>query len=140
MEKIFEDEFMDLQADFVWLSMEALGDFADEIYIYISNELTSHMFHTFCKVKGKVKALHELGLPQALISELLHLGTSDIDKINALCNKYNMPAPCELKMHYYVRTRKFEAKYKYEPVCPAESELLAEDIYEDWIREIKDQG
>ena len=38
MAKIFEDELMDLQADYVSLCMEAMEGIADEIFIYISIE------------------------------------------------------------------------------------------------------
>ena len=37
MAKIFEDELMELQADYVSLCMEAMEGIADEIFIYISN-------------------------------------------------------------------------------------------------------
>ena len=63
MAKIFEDELMDLQADYVSLCMEAMEGIADEIFIYISNEATCHMFHTFCRVKGQVKTINQLFSP-----------------------------------------------------------------------------
>ena len=140
MEKIFEDEFMDLQAEYVSLCLELFEDRADEIFIYVANEEDVKSFNAFCKVGGEVKTLHEMSFDTSLIFQFLEIGTDDVERFNKLCDKYNMPAPRELKMHYYVRTRKFEAKYKYEPVCSSKMKAHTQDIFEAWVQEIKDQG
>ena len=140
MGKIFEDEFMDLQAEYVSLCLELFEDRADEIYIYVANEEDVRSFNAFCKVGGEVKMLHEMSIEPPMAFKFLRIGTNDAKRFSILCDKYNMPVPRELKMHYYVRTGKFEAKYKYEPVCSSKMEADSQDIFDDWVQEIKDQG
>ena len=134
MAKIFEDEFMELQADYVSLCLEVMEGIADEIFIYISNEKDVSMFDSFCRVKGQVKTLGQL-CPIPLQRELLMVGSGDIKKINEICKRYDMPAPTEIKLHYWVKSNSLDAHYKYEPVCPAESDLSQNDVFRAWISE-----
>ena len=134
MAKIFEDELMDLQADYVSLCMEVMEGIADEIFIYISNEENISMFHTFCRVKGEVKTLGQF-CPIPLQRELLMVGSGDIKKINEICKRYDMPAPTEIRLHYWVKSNSLDAHFKYEPVCPAESDLSQNDVFRAWISE-----
>ena len=134
MAKIFEDELMELQADYVSLCMEAMEGIADEIFIYISNEATCHMFHTFCRVKGQVKTINQLFSP-LLQRDLLMTGGRDIKKINEICKRYGMPVPTEIKLHYWVKSNSLEAHYEYKPVCPIESDLRPDDVFDAWVEE-----
>ena len=134
MAKVFEDEFMDLQADYVSLCLEVMEGIADEIYIYICNEEDVSMFHTFCRVKGQVKTLGKLfSIP--LQNELLSVGLDDIKKINELCKGYGRPAPTEIRLHYVVKTNSLEAHYEYKPVCSADCDLGPNDVFKAWVEE-----
>lgn len=139
MAKVFEDEFMNLQADYVSLCLEVMEGIADEIYIYISNEATCHMFHTFCRVKGQVKTINQLFSP-GLQRDLLMTGGKDIEKINELCRRYGRPAPKEIKLHYVVKTNSLDAHYEYKPVCPIESDVSPDDVIDAWIEEERKKG
>ena len=136
MAKIFEDEFMDLQADYVSLCMEVMEGIADEIFIYISNEENISMFHTFCLVKGQVKTLCQL-CPIPLQRELLMVGSGDIKKINEICKRYDMPAPTEIRLHYWVKSNSLDAHFEYKPVCSFESDSLLgpNDVFDAWVEE-----
>ena len=115
MAKIFEDELMELQADYVSLCLEAMEGIADEIFIYISNEKDVSMFDSFCRVKGQVKTLGQL-CPIPLQRELLMVGSGDIKKINEICKRYDMPAPTEIRLHYWVKSNSLDAHFEYKPV------------------------
>lgn len=134
MAKVFEDEFMNLQADYVSLCLEVMEGIADEIYIYISNEATCHMFHTFCRVKGQVKTINQLFSP-GLQRDLLMTGGKDIEKINELCRRYGRPAPKEIKLHYVVKTNSLDAHYEYKPVCAGDCGFGPGDVVDAWIEE-----
>lgn len=134
MAKVFEDEFMDLQADYVSLCLEVMEGIADEIYIYISNEENISMFHIFCRVKGQVKTLGQL-FPASLQRELLMTGGKDIEKINELCKRYGRPAPTEIRLHYAVKTNSLDAHYEYKPVCSGDSYLSPGRVVDAWIEE-----
>ena len=134
MAKVFEDEFMDLQADYVSLCLEVMEGIADEIYIYICNEKDISMFHTFCRVKGQVKTLGKLfSIP--LQNELLSVGLDDIKKINELCKGYGRPAPTEIRLHYVVKTNSLEAHYEYKPVCSGDCGFGPADVFDAWVEE-----
>ena len=134
MAKVFEDEFMDLQADYVSLCLEVMEGIADEIYIYICNEEDVSMFDTFCRVKGQVKTLGQLfSIP--LQKELVVTGGQDIKKFDELCKRYGRPAPTEIRLHYVVKTNSLEAHYEYKPVCSADCDLGPNDVFKAWVEE-----
>ena len=137
MNKVFEDEFMDVQASIISLCLEVTGEKVDKIYAYCSNEKYVKSFNAFFVVNGKVKELHELGISGQLAFQFLKLGTEDLTKVNAICQKYNMPAPTEMKLYYDVTTGKFNADYKYKEVCSAQTGIDQDDVLREWIEEIK---
>jgi len=138
MKRQFEDEFMDLQAGWVSLCLELYGEHpGDIIYIYISNEKSAIMFNSFIRRGGQIKLPNELGFDWSLTREFLALGTGDIKKLRAVCKEYDRPAPYEMKLRYDVSKGSLDADYKYTPQCPTESDLMPEDIFENWIEEEK---
>lgn len=134
MAKVFEDEFMDLQADYVSLCLEVMEGIADEIYIYISNEEDISMFDSFCRVKGQIKTLEKL-FPIPLQDELLSVGLNDIKKIDELCKRYGRPAPTEIRLHYVVKTKSLDAHYEYKPVCAGDCGFGPFDVFDAWVEE-----
>ena len=48
------------------------------------------------------------------------------------CAKHEKPVPTEIKMYYDVNTGKFNADYKYEPVCVDKS---AGEVFDEWMAE-----
>ena len=47
MEKVFEDEFMDLQTALISLCLEVTEEKVNKVYVYCSNEKKSKMFNAF---------------------------------------------------------------------------------------------
>lgn len=137
MSKIFEDVFMDLQSEFVSLSLEIIEDKADIIYIYISIEEKSKMFNAFCKSDSEIKTLNLMGLDKSLVMQFLRLGTEDIDKIKKLCNEYGMKIPTQMKMMYHVHTGKYNVDLKYESICSSKTGVSAGEVFATWVQEIK---
>ena len=90
MKKVFEDEFMDLQSEFISLCLELTGKTVDDIYVYISIEEKSKMFNAFFRVGNELKSLNQLNINNSLIMQFLKVGTEDIEKIKKLCNDYNL--------------------------------------------------
>lgn len=137
MEKKFEDEFMELQSDFVSLCLELVEQKVNKIYIYCSLEKKSKMFNAFFEINGKIKTLNQLGGNNALIIQFLKLGTSDLEKVKKVCINYNMPIPTEMKMYYNIDTGKYDAQYKYEEICSEKTGKSAGQVFLEWISEIK---
>ena len=137
MSKVFEDEFMDVQAGLISLCLEVTERKVDKIYAYCCNEKKRKMFNAFFIVNGKVKELHELGVQDQLAFQFLKLGTKDLTKVDAICQEHNMPIPTEMKLYYDVTTGKFNADYKYEEVCSARTGKNPAEVFMEWIEEIK---
>lgn len=137
MDKIFEDEFMDLQSGLISLCIEVAQQSISKVYAYCSNEKKSKMFNAFFEVDGEIKTLNQLGIPSKLAFQFLKTGTEDLEKIDALCTKYNMPIPTEMKLCYDVKSGKYDAEYKYEEVCSAKTGKDAGEVFLEWVSEIK---
>ena len=60
MAKIFEDEFMEAQADMVSICLEYVEDDAEKIYIYASCENRATACNWFFKIDGKLWKKHLL--------------------------------------------------------------------------------
>ncbi len=137
MNKVFEDEFMDWQSALISLCMEVTEQKISKVYAYCSNEKKSKMFNAFFDVNGEIKTLNQLGVPNKLAFQFLKLGTEDLEKVDAICTKYNMPIPTEMKLYYDVTLGKYDAKYKYEEVCSAKTGKNAGEVFLEWVSEIK---
>lgn len=137
MSKVFEDEFMDAQASIISLCLEVTENKVDKVYAYCSNEKKSKMFNVFFDVSGQIKTLNQLGVPPKPAFHFLKLGIEEIKKLDAICKKHNMPAPTEMKLYYDVTTGKFNADYKYEEVCSANTGKCAAEVFMEWMEEIK---
>lgn len=137
MSKVFEDEFMDIQASMISLCLEMVEKKADKVYVYCSNEKKSNMFNAFFVVNGQVKTLNQLGVSNKEAFQFLGYGIEDLESLNDICAKHNMPAPTEMKLYYDVTTGKFNADYKYEEVCSAKTGTCAAEVFMEWIAEVK---
>lgn len=147
MTKIFEDEFMDVQSDMVSLCLEYVESNADNIYIYASNENNSLTFNVFFSIKGQVVTTNEVNgvlssqgiqIDDSLERRraILKIGVEDLKKIISICDKYNQPAPTEMKLVYDVNSNSLDANYQYENVY-SDSEKSTYDIFSEWINQIK---
>lgn len=137
MNKVFEDEFMEVQSGLIELCMEVTSGKVDKIFAYCSNEKTSKAFNAFFEVNGEIKNLHELGVPNGLIKQFLRLGTNDVDTLDTLGEKHNRRIPTEMKLFYDVKSGRFDARYKYESICSTITGIRPDDVYKNWINEMK---
>ncbi|WP_099223064.1 hypothetical protein [Listeria costaricensis] len=137
MQKVFEDEFMNLQSQLVSLCLELVGERVDNIYIYLSIEKQSKMFNVFFRVGEEIKTLNQMNLDNALVMQFLKIGTSDIEEIKQLCSEYDMPTPTEMKMYYEVKTGRYNMDCKYESVCSGKTGINAGEVFIKWILESK---
>lgn len=133
--KLFEEQFVEVQLGLVSLCMELVEDIADKIYIYCSIERETRMFNVFFKVDNEIKTLNLLGLDSTQSTQLLRSGTFDLLKLEKICKEFNMSVPTEIKMIYDVKSEKFDTKYRYDEVCSAKTGKA--QVFMEWIAEIK---
>ncbi|MBA4538794.1 hypothetical protein H1Z61_17085 [Bacillus aquiflavi] len=148
MSKIFEDDFMDIQADMVSLCLEYVDSKAENIYIYASNENGVFSFNAFYKINGKIVRTNEVNNVLAETNEkiddnkerrlsVLKIGVQDLQRIVDLCKQYNQSIPTELKLKYDVKSNNLEADYKYENVYSDDNSLTSFDNFNAWYEEVK---
>lgn len=137
MKKGFEDAFMEVQSGLISLCIEAVPSVVDKVFAYASIEEKSQMFNAFFLSGGEVKTINQLTSDKGLMRRFLQLGTGDLSKVREICTTYEAPLPTEMKLYYDVKTKKFDAKYKYESVCNESTGISAGEIFIAWMDEIK---
>ena len=136
MGKVFEDELMDLHSEYISLCLETVPN-ADKIYVYCSIEKASGMFNAFFEVNKEVKTLGKLGVDRSATMQLLATGTRNLERYEKLGKRYGRPVPTEIKMVYDAHTKKLDTRYRYDEICPSDSDVCAEDIFMNWYSEVQ---
>ncbi len=140
---MFEDEFTELQTDMVDICNEYSQGLADKIFIYAANEGMILNQHFYCINNNlyKCSKLNNAGLKTefdisiACQKQVLDILNEDIQKIQALCEKYNQPVPKLMKLVFEPKTRKFNADYTYENQTTDDISVF--DNYNSWFEEEK---
>ena len=117
---------------------------ADKIYVYTSLEKDVISCDFFFEINGNIVRKHELN--NAVNDGSFHYNTSPerqkaaihilaqkIIDFYTLCTENHQEMPTEIKLTYNVKTNKFAANYKYEPVTSS-------NVFEEWIDEIKNEA
>ena len=144
MKKIFEDEFSEIQTDMIQICLEYVDQKADKIYIYGSFEDNTISCDFFYKIHDMVLERHQLNMleeqydvsiqRQKTCIEILN---GDIKKLINACKRYNKDMPAEIKIIYDVKQNKVEARYRYGKVYSQYPDKTSDDIFEEWMQEIK---
>ena len=137
MGKLYEDDLMEIQSDLISLCMEVSEGNVDKIYAYASIEEKSSMFNAFFKRDNQVLTLAQLGIEPRLRMEFLKVGTGDLNRIRDLGSRYEHNIPTEIKMIYDVKSKQFDAQYKYDVVCSIETGKAAGEIFAEWLDDEK---
>ncbi len=138
MEKVFEDEFMEIQTGMIALCLEAFEDIninVDKVYIYAFCDEHETFFNAFFEYNSQILSFSELGVSDYLINQVLDFGMEDTEKIVDLCKRYNREAPIQYKLVYDTNTKKFDSNYDYDNL--EKTELGCAGAFEDWENEVK---
>ena len=137
MKDIFEDQFVDLQSEFISLCLDFAGQKVNKVYVYCSIEEKSKMFNAFFEIGGEIRTANQLGVSMSEVSQFLRTGTLDLRRFQELCESHHVSTPTEIKMCYDVSTGKYDADYKYDVVCSAKTGISAGEVFMNWLTEIK---
>ena len=147
MAKIFEDEFMEAQADMVSICLEYVEDDAEKIYIYASCENRATACNWFFKIDGKLWKKHLLNQISGkgydvsidIQRQCSQIILDDIDKIKCICEKYNQPMPTQFKLVYDVAKNSLDTHYAYENQYSDDPYKSSGDVAEEWFEQVKAQ-
>lgn len=136
--KIFEDKFMDVQAECVACCLKYYGEkTGDLIYIYMSNEDNWISFNSFIRRNNQIIRKEEVGREDDEVSQFLLDGCFYVEEVAKVCKAYGQPIPCEMRLRYYSDTGALEAEYKYERQCDLENHIIEDVIFDNWFEEEK---
>lgn len=88
MNKVFEDDFLDIQSRIIALCVEFADNKADKVYAYGSIEEKSISFNAFFNIGSQIKTTNNLVTDTDAIWDFLDLGESDLEKIKQTCINY----------------------------------------------------
>ena len=136
--KIFEDEFMDVQAECVARCLEYYGkETGDLIYIYMSNEDNWITFDSFIRRNNQIVHKEDVGRETEDASQFLLDGCFYVEEVAKVCKTYGKAIPCEMRLRYSTDTGSLEAEYKYDRQCDLENHIIEDVIFNNWFEEEK---
>ncbi len=133
MNKVFEDDFLDVQSRIIALCVEFADNKADKVYAYGSIEENSISFNAFFNIDGEIKTTNQIAADTDAIWDFLELGESNLEKLKQICAHHERPVPTELKMIYDCKSGTIDTKYKYESICSAKTGVDASEIFMKWL-------
>ena len=141
--KTFEDEITELQADMVDICNEYSCNEADKIFIYVAYEdllfaMHFHIINNKILMPGKLNDSEldiNFDVSKDCQKQVLDVLDEDVKKIKTVCDKYDQPMFTEMRLTYELKTKKFNAEYKYDPQFTDDMGLS--DIVNAWFEEEK---
>ena len=97
MNKVFEDDFLDIQSRIIALCVEFADNKADKVYAYGSIEEKSISFNAFFNIGGQIKTTNNVVTDTDAIWDFLDLGESDLEKIKQTCINYGKKSSYRIK-------------------------------------------
>ena len=145
MNRVFEDQLMDIQSDMISLSLEYIENKAETVYIYVVLEDGLVYFDVFYKIGGFIseksdvnKYLSEkINDSDDIQFSLLEYGIEDAEKIEVLFEENSKEVPTEIRLVYDVKNNSLKSNYRYDAMYEKNEDLSVSDVFEAWIQEEK---
>ena len=145
MNRVFEDQLMDIQSDMISLSLEYVENKAETVFIYVVLEDGLVSFDVFYKIGGFISEKSDVN---EYLSEkindlddiqfsLLEYGIEDAEKIEVLFEENSKEVPTEIRLVYDVKNNSLKSNYRYDAMYEKNEDLSVSDVFEAWIQEEK---
>ncbi len=132
----YEDAFSDLQSDYISLCMEYAEGNAEEVFAYLYRTDTMRMFNAFFRFGGKILAASQMQT-SCNDDEFMQLGRDDISRLEEICREYEVALPNEIRMHYDVKTGKYDAEISYEDYS-IRNKVTPMQVFMKWLKQEKE--
>ncbi len=133
----FEDAFSELQSEYISLCLEYAEGKAEEVFAYIYRTKTMRMFNVFYRSEGRIVAASQLDT-SCNDDEFFQMGRDDISKLEEICGKYESKLPNEIKMHYDVKTGKYDADISYKEYS-IKDKVTPMQVFMKWVKDEKEK-
>ena len=145
MNRVFEDQLMDIQSDMISLSLEYVENKAETVYIYVVLEDGLVSFDVFYKIGGFISEKSDVNeyLSEKINDSddiqfsLLEYGIEDAEKIEVLFKENSKEVPTEIRLVYDVKNNSLKSNYIYDAMYEKNEDLSVSDVFEAWIQEEK---
>lgn len=145
MNRVFEDQLMDIQSDMISLSLEYLENKEETVYIYVVLEDGLVSFDVFYKIGGFISEKSDVNeyLSEKINDSddiqfsLLEYGIEDAEKIEVLFEENSKEVPTEIRLVYDVKNNSLKSNYIYDAMYEKNEDLSVSDVFEAWIQEEK---
>ena len=145
MNRVFEDQLMDIQSDMISLSLEYVENKAETVYIYVILEEGLVSFDVFYKIGGFISEKSDVNeyLSEKINDSddiqfsLLEYGIEDAEKIEVLFKENSKEVPTEIRLVYDVKNNSLKSNYIYDAMYQKNEDLSVSDVFEAWIQEEK---
>lgn len=141
----FEDKLSEIQKNTISLALELAECKIDTVYIYGSYENNSLFFNSFFAKDNKVYTINKLdrlgieNLTTDRMFQYLDIGITDFKRFITLFQDDKKQAPTQLKLVYDNVNEKAKAQYSYDLFYSNSDTLTADDVFEQWYKEIKEE-
>lgn len=145
MNRVFEDQLMDIQFDMISLSLEYVENKEETVYIYVVLEDGLVSFDVFYKIGGFISEKSDVNeyLSEKINDSddiqfsLLEYGIEDAEKIEVLFEENSKEVPTEIRLVYDVKNNSLKSNYIYDAMYEKNEDLSVSDVFEAWIQEEK---
>ena len=145
MNRVFEDQLMEIQSDMISLSLEYVENKAETVYIYVVLEDGLVSFDVFYKIGGFISEKSDVNeyLSEKINDSddiqfsLLEYGIEDAEKIEVLFEENSKEVPTEIRLVYDVKNNSLKSNYRYDAMYEKNEDLSVSDVFETWIQEEK---
>ena len=145
MNRVFEDQLMEIQSDMISLSLEYVENKAEIVYIYVVLEDGLVSFDVFFKIGGFISEKSDVNeyLSEKINDSddiqfsLLEYGIEDAEKIEVLFKENSKEVPTEIRLVYDVKNNSLKSNYIYDAMYEKNEDLSVSDVFEAWIQEEK---
>ena len=145
MNRVFEDQLMDIQSDMISLSLEYLENKEETVYIYVVLEDGLVSFDVFYKIGGFISEKSDVNeyLSEKINDSddiqfsLLEYGIEVAQKIEVLFEENSKEVPTEIRLVYDVKNNSLKSNYRYDAMYEKNEDLSVSDVFEAWIQEEK---
>ena len=145
MNRVFEDQLMDIQSDMISLSLEYVENKEETVYIYVILEDGLVSFDVFYKIGGFISEKSDVNeyLSEKINDSddiqfsLLEYGIEDAEKIEVLFKENSKEVPTEIRLVYDVKNNSLKSNYIYDAMYEKNEDLSVSDVFEAWIQEEK---
>ena len=145
MNRVFEDQLMDIQSDMISLSLEYVENKEETVYIYVVLEDGLVSFDVFYKIGGFISEKSDVNeyLSEKINDSddiqfsLLEYGIEDAEKIEVLFEENSKEVPTEIRLVYDVKNNSLKSNYRYDAMYEKNEDLSVSDVFDAWIQEEK---